>query len=249
MSPRLPALLTALVLAAGAAVAQEAPPPAAAAALADVPVPAPEASDTPVDDPIAALIANLPPDNSTDEVDDPVQTTATTPAPAVTPPAALAAAPAAPRPPVWTPPARPQLDRPVMIGETGVSPDGPPSPVDLGYEARIRASFAAAQGMQGAMDGGWTVRGPDGTVLLVLQLVDRGTGEGLEGAWRDPRVGGIGKVGLIDGIERGSSSLVIRYRRLPDRPQTVLTLTPSVGGWSGEMRDEQGARPVTVERN
>ena len=50
------------------------------------------------------------------------------------------------------------LDRPVMIDETDRSPDGPPTPLDLGYEARIRGSASSAQGLLGPLDGGWTVQ-------------------------------------------------------------------------------------------
>ena len=225
MSRRLPALLTMLALmAAGAALAQEAAP----------------APDTTSDDPIGDMISTLPPDNSTDEA-------AAGEAQATAPESAPEPPPMVVRP--YSPPPRPQLDRPVMIGEVGVSPDGPPTPLDLGYEARIRASFAAAQGLQGPMDGGWTVRGADGATLLVLQLVDRGTGDGLEGAWRDPLAGGLGKVGLIDSLERTPSSLLIRFTRLPGKPVTVLTLVPVAGGWAGEMSDGTGTRPVTVKRN
>ena len=45
-----------------------------------------------------------------------------------------------------------------MIDETGKSPDGPPTVIDLTYESRIRGSAAASQGLQGPLDGGWTVR-------------------------------------------------------------------------------------------
>lgn len=256
MKPAGAALLLALSLAATAAGAQE---------------PAP--SDT-GGDPIADLIGALPPDQSTDEAEPeatptapstaiqsapftpgaqpavPILTAPAAPPPAATPPGYVRAAPYDPtdggsiRPAA---PARPRLDRPVMIDEAGVSPDGPPTALDLGYEARIRGSAASAQGLQGPLDGGWTVRGPDGAAIYGFQLVDRGGYGPLEGAWR--AMGGSGRVGLIDSLDRQGSILIIRVTRVYGKT-AVLTLTAtSDGSWVGDMVDEGGTRAVTMRRN
>lgn len=210
-----------LALTTGAAGAQDALPPSA----------------DPIGDVIAAA---LPPDQSTDQEPDaePVAT-----APAVQTPAPY-------RPLVIAPYRRPDLDRPVMIDETGKSPDGPPTPLDLGYESRIRASSASAQGLQGPLDGGWTVRSAYGVAVLSLQLVDRGNGQGqLEGAWRSLD-GPVSKVGLIDSLDRQPAVLTIRITKFPGKPTVVLSLTPaSDGGWAGEILDEWGVHPVTMRRN
>ncbi|MFZ5670261.1 MAG: hypothetical protein ACOY4K_12265 [Pseudomonadota bacterium] len=194
-------------------------------------------------DPIGdVLAAALPPDQSTDSAEE----EAASPALATAPPTAPDLAPP---PRVESPPRRSALDRPVMIGETGVSPDGPPTPLDLGYEARIRGSAQAAQGLQGPLDGGWTVRTAAGVPLMTLQLVDRGQGYGaLEGAWRDLATP-VARVGLIDSLDRQPVVLTIRITPA-GRPTRVLTLTPtSDGGWTGDLLDEAGVRPVTMRRN
>ncbi len=245
------ALLLTLCLTATAARAQEAAP-----------------SDT-GGDPIADILQALPPDQSTDEAEPEATAPAEaalqsapftpgvqpatpllTPAPAAAPPGYVRATPYDPGAAAMRPaaPSRPALDRPVMLDETGRTPDGPPTPVDLGYEARIRGSAASAQGLQGPLDGGWTVRGPDGTALYGFQLVDRGGYGPLEGAWR--AIGGSGRVGLIDSLERQGSILIVRITRSYGRPTTVLTLTAGGdGGWVGDMTDEAGTRPVTMRRN
>lgn len=215
-----------LALAAGGARAQSAPGPDA---------------QSPASDPIGdAISAALPPDQSTDEEPEP-------PSAAVPPPAGTAPPP---RPRVAAPAPRPGLDRPVMLDETGRSPDGPPTPVDLGYEMRIRGSAASAQGLQGPLDGGWTVRSTYGQPVLALQLVDRGQGYGqLEGAWRGLD-GRPGKVGLIDSLDRQPGTLTIRITRAPGARTTVISLAPaSDGSWSGQIMDELGVHPVSMKRN
>lgn len=265
-------LLATLTLAspAGAQVFYEAPvtpnvepQPEATAPAADTPVP-----DTPYD-PIADLLSSLPPDQSTDSAEaepevtqrdeqEALQAAPFTPgaqptAPVLLPQTPQAIPPAEPAPAITaTPrrpaPARPTLERPVMIDEAGRSPDGPPTPLDLGYEARIRGSASSAQGLQGPLDGGWTVRGPDGAALYGFQLVDRSGGGGLEGAWR--AMGGSGRVGLIDSLERTGSMLTVRINRGYGRPVTVLTLSAGAdGGWVGDLSDETGTRAVTMRRN
>ena len=247
--------------------------PAGAQVFYEAPVtPSPETAEPAeaAGDPIADLLDALPPDQSTDSADPEEEVTvrqeqeallaapftpgAQPAAPVLLPqtPQAIAPAPApaptvtaAPRRPA---PARPTLDRPVMIDEFGRSPDGPPTQIDLGYEARIRGSASSAQGLLGPLDGGWTVRGPDGVALYGLQLVDKGSGGTLEGAWR--AMGGSGRVGLIESLERTGSMLIVRINRGYGRPLTVLTLSASgPGGWAGDLSDETGTRPVTMRRN
>lgn len=200
------------------------------------------AQTPPADDPIGdAIAAALPPDQTTDQEPD---------AGPDTPPAAPPPPAAAARPPVAAPRRPSALDRPVMIDETGRTPDGPPTPVDLGYEMRIRGSAASAQGLQGPLDGGWTVRSTYGVAVLTLQLVDRGGGYGqLEGAWRSFD-GQVSKVGLIDSLDRQPATLIIRITKAPGKPATVLNLAPtSDGGWAGEVSDEYGVHQVTMRRN
>lgn len=243
--------------------------PAGAQVFYEAPVtPNTEAPET-AGDPIANLLDALPPDQSTDSADPEEEVTAReeqeallaapfTPgaqpaAPVLLPQTPQAIAPTDPAPVITaTPrrpaPTRPTLDRPVMIDEFGRSPDGPPSQIDLGYEARVRGSASSAQGLLGPLDGGWTVRGADGAALYGLQLVDKGAGGTLEGAWR--AMGGSGRVGLIESLERTGSMLIVRINRGYGRPLTVLTLsTEGSGNWVGDLSDEAGTRAVTMRRN
>jgi hypothetical protein len=226
------------------------------------------AADAPYD-PIADLLDAMPPDQSTDSAEAEPEVTqrqeqeallaapftpgAQPAAPVLLPQTPQVIPPSPPVPAITaTPrrpaPTRPTLDRPVMIDEADRSPDGPPTPLDLGYEARIRGSASSAQGLLGPLDGGWTVRGPDGAPLYGLQLVDRGSGGALEGAWR--AMGGSGRVGLIESLERQGTILTVRINRGHGRPVTVLTLSAGAdGGWVGDLSDEAGTRAVTMKRN
>jgi hypothetical protein len=142
-------------------------------------------------------------------------------------------------------------DRAVMIDELGVTPEGPLSPMGQDYDARIRGSSDAAEGLQGPLDGGWIVIGPDGQNLVVLQLVDPGDGSGrLEGAWRDLITpDGVEPVGLIDSLDRGALDLVIRFRPR-GAAGVILQIRPDAkGDWSGQLFDKGQATPVTMRRS
>lgn len=237
------ALVLTLALCAGGALAQTGPasPPAG-----------PDAQP-PAYDPIGdAIAASLPPDQTTDEEPDAIPADRAPPPPPAgyTPPPPPATTWAPARPLVIAPSRGPRLDRPVMIDEIGKSPDGPPTVVDLTYESRIRGSAAASQGLQGPLDGGWTVRTDAGAAVLSLQLVDRGQGYGqLEGAWRSLDAP-MSRVGLIDSLDRQPAILTIRITRSPGKPTVVLSLTPSSDGtWRGDLMDESGVRSVVMKRN
>lgn len=188
-----------------------------------------------------------------------------TPPPVYNPPAAVQAplpyTPPAYSPPVYTPPPyappayvpprprRPQLTAPVHIDEIGKTPEAPPTATDLSYEARMRSSFNSAQGMQGPLDGAWSLKA-GGSELYDLQLVDSGSGN-LEGAWRDPRRrGATDASGFIDTISRIGGQLIIRLTPRPGAEPTVITLNPdSSGGWSGDLTERGDRRSVTMRRN
>ena len=168
-------------------------------------------------------------------------------------------APAAPvysAPAPYTPPPPisrlPQLDRPVMIDELYRTPEAPPTAVEQAYESRIRGGLNAAQGLQGPLDGGWVLRGPDGRTLYGLQLVDKGTGSILlEGAWRSMTPGQpAGKVGLVDVIERtGTGGVYIRFTPRGSSEPLILQLDPAGGGWTGTLWEAGNTRSVTLRRN
>ena len=116
------------------------------------------------------------------------------------------------------------------------------------YEAVVRGGAAAAQGRQGALDGGWTLVGPAGAELYALQLVDTGEGASLEGAWRDLRAGGTRDIGLIALIAREPGRTVLRFFEPGAPAPTVVTLTPFADGtWRGELaRPRGGSGPLAV---
>lgn len=169
------------------------------------------------------------------------------------PPVQTAPPPAAPAV-VYGPPLsyqRPRLDRPVNIDERGLTPEGPLQPQELGYDMRVRASLANAQGRQGPLDGGWTVASADGTKLYNLQVVDPGDGTyALEGAWRSLQRQGIGTTGLLSSLDRSAASLSIRFYRREGGDPTVFTLSPLLdGSWRGEMWEDGATKPVVMRRN
>jgi hypothetical protein len=187
-------------------------------------------------DPIGALL---------DQVQTPPPATET---PVETAPGIVAPTPA---PPPYVPPPtrRPRLDAPVQIEETGRTPDGPPTANDRNYEARMRASFAASQGMQGPLDGRWVVRAAGGE-LFELQLSDRSQGT-LEGAWRDPRRKGAADAsGFIDDIQRYGNQLTVRIQARQGVDPVRMVLEAGLGGgWSGQLTEAGERRAVTMGRN
>jgi hypothetical protein len=121
----------------------------------------------------------------------------------------------------------------------------------VNYDARLRASFASAQGLQGPLDGGWTLSAVDGGDLYSFQLVDRGGGA-LEGAWSDlRRVGALGVgSGFLDDVQRYGSQLTLRFAPDGGSGGAVATLTAGLDGrWSGDLTDRGQRRAVVLRRN
>lgn len=146
-------------------------------------------------------------------------------------------------PPTPAPPPRPRLTTPSHVDEVGKTPDSPPTPRDLAYESRVRASFASAQGFQGPLDGGWTLSG-DGGDLYAFKLVDKGAGR-VEGAWRDlRRPGAPAASGFVDEIERVGSEITLRFG-----PGVVADLTSGGDGrWTGQLTENGARRTVSLRR-
>jgi hypothetical protein len=138
----------------------------------------------------------------------------------------------------------PRLTAPVHVEETGKSPDGPPTPRDLAYESRLRASFASAQRFQGSLDGSWTIAGPTGD-LYALELVDRGRNV-VEGAWRDlRRKGAVGASGFVDEIERVGSEMTLRFA---GGASATLESQPD-GRWTGQLTEAGQTSSVTLRKS
>ena len=130
------------------------------------------------------------------------------------------------------------------------SATGGPVPLAEAYDLRVKGSILAAQGLQGPLDGGWSIEGPNGATLYTLQIVDKVGGyDGLEGAWRDVRrSGAVGSTGLIDFADRASSGLLVRFSPRPGQLAT-LDLTPSDDrSWSGKLNENGVETAVTARR-
>ncbi|AVQ04576.1 hypothetical protein B7G68_21185 [Caulobacter segnis] len=127
---------------------------------------------------------------------------------------------------------------------------GETSPAEQVYELRVRGSIAAAQNLQGPLDGQWRVAGPDGTPLYALQIVDKaGGGAPLEGAWRDlRRTGAPGSTGLIDDLQRDGEGLSARFTAQEGGQASTLSLRPDADGrWSGQLVEAGAAASVSAE--
>ncbi|MDP1616260.1 hypothetical protein [Phenylobacterium sp.] len=181
-----------------------------------------------------------------------------TPTPMPTPAPAPTAAPA-PRPapapvPTVIPRAAPQrpsetiASQPVFLDERRAVA-GELTAEERSYEARLRASFNSAQGLQGPLDGGWMLSMASGADLYALRFVDRGSGA-LEGAWRDARrPGALDGFGFLENIERSGGRVTLRFSPRPGAPPTVITLSSSgQDQWSGEMIESGTPRSVTLRR-
>ncbi|CAN5128119.1 hypothetical protein BH10PSE3_BH10PSE3_23510 [soil metagenome] len=129
-------------------------------------------------------------------------------------------------------------------------PQGSYIPVAEAYDLRIKGSIVAAQGLQGPLDGGWAVEGPDGTTLYALQIVDPVGGySALEGAWRDVRrVGAVGSTGLIDFVDRSSGDFQARFSPRPGQLSTLDLTQRGDGTWSGKLIENGVQTPVIARR-
>ncbi len=206
-----------------------------------------------------------------DQVDEEAAETLGAPPPAAPAPAPTAApafpygpAPAPPPaerpavvslPPAYAPPPppvsrRPRLTAPVTVDEYDKTPEAPLNAVELGYESRLRSSFASAQGMQGPMDGAWVLRTRSGETLYSFLLVDKGGGT-LEGAWRDPRRRGSPDAsGFLVDIQRVGSQVTASFYPRPGAGVATLMLNPVSGGeWSGDLLEGRDRTAVTLRRN
>jgi hypothetical protein len=136
------------------------------------------------------------------------------------------------------------------------APEPPPTqatgymPIAEAYDLRIKGSILAAQGLQGPMDGAWSLNGPDGATLYDLQIVDPAGGYGgLEGAWRDVRrPGAVGSTGLIDFVDRSTGELTARFSPRPGQSATVTLRPRGDGAWTGALSENGVDTLVTARR-
>lgn len=137
---------------------------------------------------------------------------------------------------------------PIPPPEAAVAPDGGPTRAQV-YEMRVKGSVAAAQSLQGPLDGGWNINGANGGQIYALQIVDKAGGYGeLEGAWRDlRRPGSVGSTGLVEDLRREGDTVIVRFSPKVGQ-SSVLTLRPSgYERWAGELAENGASMAVVAE--
>ncbi|MDG2520057.1 hypothetical protein P7B02_00780 [Caulobacter segnis] len=135
---------------------------------------------------------------------------------------------------------QPQIERPYEAA--------PPTEVGPVYDARVQGRIGAAQSQRGRLDGGWILSDQAGAPLYALQF-SQTPQNGLEGAWRDLRRGGVSTLGVIDEVtEAGEGVTALLPGKNPAAP-AKLTLRPVADGWSGELRDGGVAQTVSAKRD
>jgi len=139
----------------------------------------------------------------------------------------------------------------IGVDQAGRTPDGPISGGDLAFEQRIRQSVAAAEGLQGTLDGEWTLYGADGKALYVFMIVDPAGGRGpLEAAWRDPRrPRGADDLGVVDSLQHLGAALTLNFTPHPGAPATVVQLQGAGPGWEGQITEGGALQKVSLRRN
>jgi len=123
---------------------------------------------------------------------------------------------------------------------------------DNAIDDRIRDAAAAAESLQGPLDGGWTLVAASGQALYAFQFVDKPGGQDPpEGVWRDlRRPAGPGDIGPIDSLARGPGVLTLSFAAKPGQPAVAVELKSSEGGgWSGRLHEAGVAINVMMRRN
>ena len=115
-------------------------------------------------------------------------------------------------------------------------------------DARLRASAAAAQSLQGPLDGAWILRDGAGRPLYLFQIVDSvGGGGRLEAAWQDPlRPPSVRAARLVFDAWRVGARLSLSFAPLADGSTTVVILQHDHGAWRGRMIENGVDRAVTL---
>ncbi len=122
---------------------------------------------------------------------------------------------------------------------------------DQAWDNRIRASVAAAQSMQGPLDGRWILYDSEGKGLFIFQFVDPAGERGpLEGVWRDlGRPAGSLAYGMVISLQREGANLTAAFAPHTPGPLVSLNLQGlGDGRWTGEMTDNGAKVPVTLRR-
>jgi hypothetical protein len=105
--------------------------------------------------------------------------------------------------------------------------------------ARIAASEAAAQRLQGPLDGTWALSDRRGRVLYRLEIGDPVTGGALQCAWSRP----AGELGVAE-CERHGRQLGLSFDGARARLRRI-----SAGQWRGVLSGAGQSRAVTLRRD
>jgi len=124
-----------------------------------------------------------------------------------------------------------------------------PAPATDGdnLSTRLRQSAAAAQALQGPLDGAWTLRDRGQRALYRVQITDPGGGRPLSAVWRTAGPGPAAGAALE--IARGRRGLWITLPADPERPAVVLRLRRRAPGpWVGRLTQGRESQRVTLAR-
>jgi hypothetical protein len=123
----------------------------------------------------------------------------------------------------------------------------PPALGPAALDARIKASAAAAQSLQGPWDGSWILRDAQGRALFVFQITDPADGGPLAGAWRE--ADGTGSTGWLDSITRRGDGLDLGFTPAGQSTTTTIRLERRDGrSAAGRMASAGPRRAVTLTR-
>lgn len=127
-------------------------------------------------------------------------------------------------------------------------------------QASVQSAFAAAEAMQGPLDGIWRLNDAAGRTLFIFDLSDAGGPPAplaaspdhptVEGAWRDPnRPGKADASGFVASISQGGGHLTIRFVEGPDQASAAVDLALGRDDvWSGALSGAGPRQAVTMIR-
>jgi hypothetical protein len=130
----------------------------------------------------------------------------------------------------------------LLIAGLLIQAEGP----DAAFGQRMRDSAAAAQSLQGPLDGHWTLRDAQGRALYEIQIADPPQGAApIEGAWQAETTRAIGPV---ETLSLSGARLVIAFAPGPEQVRLRLTRA-GADLWRGWMDSATGRAAVRLIRD